>query len=173
MLPLPLFAIRSSDGKDAFPLLPVGLCFRGISQRRRTGSPQNPHLRRGEVKFQPLLNFHPALQKTLMNVEGAVQNLGSLSSTRFDCNLGVLAHAVLDDSKRQAQLLHFSNTVHSRRLWRFRSVQKTSITVTWRSLGYTSFSIHGDKRIYSVPLFQLWINPFVGHYSCNSKDDHL
>ena len=34
-----------------------------------------------------------------------------------------------------------------------------------RCLGHTSFSIHGDRRIYSVPRFRPGIDPFIGHSS--------
>ena len=36
-------------------------------------------------------------------------------------------------------------------------------------LGHTSFSMHGDRRVYSVPRFQPGIDPFIGHPSRNGK----
>ena len=38
-----------------------------------------------------------------------------------------------------------------------------------RCLGHTSFSIHGGRRVYSVPRFQPGIDPFIGHPSRNGK----
>ena len=38
-----------------------------------------------------------------------------------------------------------------------------------RYLGHTSFSMHGDTRVYSVPRFQPGIDPFIGHPSRNGK----
>ena len=38
-----------------------------------------------------------------------------------------------------------------------------------RCLGHTSFFMHGDGRVYSVPRFQLGIDPFIGHPSRNGK----
>ena len=38
-----------------------------------------------------------------------------------------------------------------------------------RYLGHTSFSIHGDRRVYSVPCFQPGIDAFIGHPSRNGK----
>ena len=38
-----------------------------------------------------------------------------------------------------------------------------------RYLGHTSFSMHGDRRVYSVPCFQPGIDPFIGHPSRNGK----
>ena len=36
-------------------------------------------------------------------------------------------------------------------------------------LGHTSFSMHGDRRVYSVPRFQSGIDPFIGLPSRNGK----
>ena len=38
-----------------------------------------------------------------------------------------------------------------------------------RCLGHTSFSMHGDRRVYSVPRFHPGIDPFIGHPSRNGK----
>ena len=38
-----------------------------------------------------------------------------------------------------------------------------------RCLGHTSLSMHGDRRVYSVPLFQPGVDPFLGHPSRNGK----
>ena len=38
-----------------------------------------------------------------------------------------------------------------------------------RCLGHTSLSMHGDRRVYSVPRFQPAIDPFIGHPSHNGK----
>ena len=38
-----------------------------------------------------------------------------------------------------------------------------------RCLGHTSFSMHGDRRIYSVPCFQPGIYPFIEHPSRTGK----
>ena len=38
-----------------------------------------------------------------------------------------------------------------------------------RCLGHTSFSMHGDRRVYSVPRFQPGIDPLIGHPSRNGK----
>ena len=38
-----------------------------------------------------------------------------------------------------------------------------------RCLRHTSFSMHGDRRVYSVPRFQPGIDPFIGHPSRNGK----
>ena len=53
-------------GRRCFPLLPFELHFGGISQRRRTVSPENPYFLRGGVGFQPLLDFHRGFQSTLV-----------------------------------------------------------------------------------------------------------
>ena len=71
----------------------------------------------------------------------------------------------------------------------FLHIQRTHITVMWRRhsfsslisrrhsqthsqrgcLGYTSFFMHGDGIVYSVPRFQPGIDPFIGHPSRNGK----
>ena len=38
-----------------------------------------------------------------------------------------------------------------------------------RCLGHTSFSMHADRRVYSVPRFQPRIDPFIGYPSRNGK----
>ena len=38
-----------------------------------------------------------------------------------------------------------------------------------RCLGHTSFFMHGDGRVHSVPRFQHGIDPFIGHPSRNGK----
>ena len=38
-----------------------------------------------------------------------------------------------------------------------------------RYLGHTSFSMHGDRRVYSVPHSQPGIDPFIGHPTRNGK----
>ena len=71
----------------------------------------------------------------------------------------------------------------------FSDIRRTHITVKWRwhsfssliyrrhsqthlqrcCLGHTSFFMHGDRRVYSVPRFQPGIDPFIGHPSRNGE----
>ena len=50
----------------------------------------------------------------------------------------------------------------------FSRVLRTFITVMRRC--HSSVSIHRDKRVNSIPLFQLGMNPFIGHPSFNWED---
>ena len=75
-------------------------------------------------------------------------------------------------------------------VYRFSShIRRIHITVMWRRhsfssliphrhsqthfqrryLGHISFSMHGDRRVYSLPRFQPGIDPFIGHPSRNGK----
>ena len=63
----------------------------------------------------------------------------------------------------QCPLRRFHASVHSY----LHSSQSRGVAI------HTSFHIHGDKCVYSVPRTQLGINSFIGHLSGNWEDARL